>query len=78
MLMVRPARHGQVDARRAIPGILPPLTPTESLETTEICSALGVTADGVALTRPAAGAHAAPFGDGMPALIGGGLRAEAG
>lgn len=49
LLMIGPPGTGKSMLAGRIPGILPPLTRTESLETTRIYSALGLLPDGVAL-----------------------------
>jgi magnesium chelatase family protein len=67
LLMVGPPGTGKTMLAQRIPGILPPLTRQESLETTAIYSALGLLPDGVALMDQRPCAHAAPLRDGAGA-----------
>ena len=69
--MVGPPGTGKTMLAQRIPGILPPLTRGESLETTRIYSALGLLPDGIALMdeRPVRTPHHSATAQ---ALIGGG------
>lgn len=71
ILMVGPPGTGKSMLAQRIPGILPPLGRSESLETTRIYSALGLLAEGVALMddRPVRTPHHSATAQ---ALIGGG------
>ena len=71
LLMVGPPGTGKTMLAQRIPGVLPPLTRSESLETTRIYSALGLLPDGVALMdeRPVRTPHHSATAQ---ALIGGG------
>ena len=71
LLMVGPPGTGKTMLAQRIPGILPPLTRQESLETTSIYSALGLLPEGVALMdeRPVRTPHHSATAQ---ALIGGG------
>jgi magnesium chelatase family protein len=71
ILMVGPPGTGKSMLAQRIPGILPPLNRTESLETTRIYSALGLLPDGIALMdeRPVRTPHHSATAQ---ALIGGG------
>lgn len=71
LLMVGPPGTGKTMLAQRIPGILPPLSRTESLETTRIYSALGLLPDGVALMdeRPVRTPHHSATAQ---ALVGGG------
>jgi magnesium chelatase family protein len=71
LLMVGPPGTGKTMLAQRIPGILPPLGRTESLETTRIYSALGLLPDGIALMdrRPVRSPHHSATAQ---ALIGGG------
>jgi magnesium chelatase family protein len=71
LLMVGPPGTGKTMLAQRIPGILPPLTRQESLETTAIYSALGLLPEGVALMdeRPVRTPHHSATAQ---ALIGGG------
>jgi len=71
LLMVGPPGTGKTMLAQRIPGILPPLGRTESLETTRIYSALGLLPEGIALMdqRPVRTPHHSATAQ---ALIGGG------
>ncbi len=71
ILMVGPPGTGKSMLAQRIPGILPPLSRTESLETTRIYSALGLLPDGIALMdqRPVRTPHHSATAQ---ALVGGG------
>ncbi|HLL90848.1 MAG TPA: YifB family Mg chelatase-like AAA ATPase [Tepidisphaeraceae bacterium] len=71
LLMVGPPGTGKTMLAQRIPGILPPLSRTESLETTRIYSAMGLLPDGVALMdeRPVRTPHHSATAQ---ALVGGG------
>jgi magnesium chelatase family protein len=71
ILMVGPPGTGKSMLAQRIPGILPPLSRGESLETTRIYSALGLLPDGIALmdARPVRTPHHSATAQ---ALIGGG------
>jgi magnesium chelatase family protein len=71
ILMVGPPGTGKSMLAQRMPGILPPLSRVESLETTRIYSALGLLPDGVALmdARPVRTPHHSATAQ---ALIGGG------
>src|SRR5271163_2108276 len=71
MLMVGPPGTGKSMLAQRIPGILPPLSRGESLETTRIYSALGLLPDGIALLdrRPVRTPHHSATAQ---ALVGGG------
>jgi magnesium chelatase family protein len=71
LLMVGPPGTGKSMLAQRIPGILPPLSRNESLETTRIYSALGLLPDGIALMdrRPVRTPHHSATAQ---ALVGGG------
>jgi magnesium chelatase family protein len=71
ILMIGPPGTGKSMLAARIPGILPPLSRSESLETTRIYSALGLLPDGIALLddRPVRTPHHSATAQ---ALIGGG------
>lgn len=72
ILMIGPPGTGKSMLASRIPGILPPLSRQEALETTRIYSAVGILPEGVALLdrRPVRSPHHSATG---PALIGGGV-----
>src|ERR1700738_30528 len=76
LLMVGPPGAGKSMLAARLPGILPPLTPSELLEVSMIASVAGEI-EGGALTnrRPFRAPHHSAS---MPALVGGGLRARPG
>jgi magnesium chelatase family protein len=71
ILMVGPPGTGKTMLAARIPGILPPLSRSESLETTRIYSAMGLLPDGIALMdeRPVRTPHHSATAQ---ALVGGG------
>lgn len=77
LLMVGIPGSGKTMLARCLPGILPPLTYEEALETTLIHSTAGELADnaGLMTTRPFRAPH---HNISMPAMIGGGNRARPG
>ncbi len=76
LLMLGPPGAGKSMLAARLPGILPPLTPAESLEVTMIHSLAGKLTDGKLIrTRPFRDPHHSAS---MPALVGGGLRAHPG
>ena len=77
LLMVGPPGTGKTMLASRMPGILPPLTRGESLETTRIYSALGLLPDGVALMdrRPVRSPHHSATAQ---ALVGGGTNPRPG
>ena len=77
LLMLGPAGTGKTMMAKALPGVLPPLTPDEAIEITRIYSAAGALRPGESLitTRPVRTPHhtASP-----PAIVGGGIIPRAG
>ncbi len=71
VLMVGPPGTGKTMLAARIPGILPPLTRSESLETTRVYSAMGLLPDGIALMdqRPVRTPHHSATAQ---AVVGGG------
>jgi magnesium chelatase family protein len=69
LLLVGPPGSGKTMLARRLPGILPPLTPEQALETTAIHSAAGMTPDGLLLERPFRSPHHTTSD---AALVGGG------
>ena len=74
LLMIGPPGAGKSMLAARLPSILPPLSPAELLEVSMIASVAGEI-EGGALTNRAAVPRAASL-RGMPALVGGGLRAR--
>ncbi|MCW5716756.1 MAG: YifB family Mg chelatase-like AAA ATPase, partial [Bauldia sp.] len=76
MLMVGPPGSGKSMLAARLPGILPPLTPREMLETSMVASLAGeLHRTGVSRRRPYRAPHHSAS---MPALVGGGLRVKPG
>ena len=77
LLMVGIPGSGKTMLARCLPGILPPLTYEESLETTLIHSAVGALGEngGLVTERPFRAPH---HNTSMPAMIGGGIKARPG
>src|SRR3546814_18930485 len=76
LLMVGPAGAGKSMMAARLPGLLPPLTPAEALETSMIRSVAGELKGGrIDRARPFRSPH---HSSSMPALIGGGTRAKPG
>ncbi len=76
MLMVGPPGAGKSMLAQRLPGILPPLTPEEALETSMIHSVAGLLKDGnICFERPFRSPH---HNASTPALVGGGRKAEPG
>ncbi|MEP5368449.1 YifB family Mg chelatase-like AAA ATPase, partial [Parvibaculum sp.] len=76
MLMVGPPGSGKSMLASRLPGILPPLSPREMLETSMVASLAGeLHRTGVSRRRPYRAPHHSAS---MPALIGGGLRVKPG
>ena len=70
LLMIGPPGSGKSSLAKALAGILPPLTPEESLETSKIYSVAGLYRNpGTALSRPFRSPH---YSASIPAIIGGG------
>lgn len=77
LLMLGPAGSGKTMMAKALPGILPPLTPEEAVEVTRIYSAAGRLRNGQGLitTRPVRTPHHTAS---SPAVVGGGIVPRAG
>jgi magnesium chelatase family protein len=76
MLMVGTPGSGKSMLAARLPGILPPLTPVEALETSMIHSLAGLLSDGgISRTRPFCEPHHTAS---MPAIVGGGKGAKPG
>ena len=76
LLMIGPPGAGKSMLAASLPGILPPLTPSEALEVTMIHRVAGRLEEGKLLrTRPFRDPHHSAS---LPALIGGGIRARPG
>ena len=76
MLMVGPPGSGKSMLASRLPGILPPMSPEEALETSMIASLAGELLDGkLTRNRPFRNPHHSAS---MPALIGGGAKAKPG
>jgi magnesium chelatase family protein len=76
LLMIGPPGAGKSMLAARLPGILPPLTPEEALETSMIASIAGEMEKGkLKRARPFRNPHHSAS---MPALVGGGLRAKPG
>jgi magnesium chelatase family protein len=75
-LMVGTPGSGKSMLAKCMPGILPPLTPVEALETSMIHSIAGLLdAGGISMTRPFCEPHHTAS---MPAIVGGGRGAKPG
>lgn len=76
LLMVGTPGSGKSMLAKCMPGILPPLTPTEALETSMIHSIAGLLdAGGISMSRPFCEPHHTAS---MPAIVGGGKGAKPG
>lgn len=76
LLMLGPPGAGKSMLAARLPGILPPLSPTEALEVTMVHSLAGKLNEGKLIRkRPFRDPHHSAS---MPALVGGGLRAQPG
>jgi magnesium chelatase family protein len=77
LLMLGPAGSGKTMMAKALPGILPPLTPAEAVEVTRIYSAAGRLhhGQGLVTTRPVRTPHHTAS---SPAVVGGGIVPRAG
>lgn len=72
LIMLGPAGTGKTMMARALPGVLPPLTPEEAIEITRIYSAAGQMppGEGLITTRPVRSPH---HTSSAPAIVGGGM-----
>jgi magnesium chelatase family protein len=75
LLLAGPPGSGKTLLARSLPGVLPPLTPIEALETTAIHSAAGLRTEGLLAERPFRSPHHTASD---AALIGGGPQPRAG
>ena len=76
LLMIGPPGSGKSMLARRLPGILPPLSPTEALEVSMVHSIAGLLEDGkLTRQRPYRDPHHSAS---LPALVGGGLKAKPG
>lgn len=76
LLMIGPPGSGKSMLARRLPGILPPLSPEEALEISMVQSIAGLLSDGkLTQKRPYRDPHHSAS---LPALVGGGLRAQPG
>lgn len=76
LLIIGPPGSGKSMLAARLPGILPPFSPEEALETSMIHSVAGMLgASGIVADRPFRDPHHSAS---MPALIGGGMRAKPG
>jgi len=75
LVMVGPPGIGKTMLARRIPGILPPMTRDEALESTKVYSAIGMAKTGLLAARPFRAPH---HSISMPALIGGGSHPKPG
>jgi len=76
LLMIGPPGAGKSLMAACLPGILPPLTPPEALETSMVASVAGMLEDGrISRSRPFRSPHHSAS---MAALTGGGLRVRPG
>ncbi len=77
LLMLGPAGSGKTMMAKALPGVMPPLTPDEAIEITRIYSAAGELPPGKSLvtSRPVRTPHHTAS---SPAIVGGGIVPRAG
>ncbi len=76
LLMIGPPGSGKSMLAARLPGLLPPLTPSEALQVSMIHSVAGLLTGGLLLrNRPFRDPHHSAS---LPALVGGGLRAKPG